>query len=145
VIPDVGADLIVHHDLAPWNLIASATGVRGFIDWDVAAPGTRLWDLAYAAHGFVPLTPDPATARPDPAQRLRVLVDAYGLDECDRMQLAELLPRRTPSDVRPARRGLCNRDAALGDAVATRSRQGLARDTAYTADHIDLWRAALLS
>jgi hypothetical protein len=22
----------------------------GLIDWDVAAPGTRLWDLAYAAH-----------------------------------------------------------------------------------------------
>lgn len=46
VIPDVGADLIVHHDLAPWNLVASETGGWGLIDWDVAAPGTRLWDLA---------------------------------------------------------------------------------------------------
>jgi hypothetical protein len=26
-----------------------------FIDWDGAAPGSRLWDLAYAITGFVPL------------------------------------------------------------------------------------------
>jgi hypothetical protein len=29
-----------------------------FIDWDGAGPGSRLWDLAYAAHGFVPLSDD---------------------------------------------------------------------------------------
>jgi hypothetical protein len=26
-----------------------------FIDWDGAGPGSRLWDLAYAMKGFVPL------------------------------------------------------------------------------------------
>jgi hypothetical protein len=37
-----------------------------FIDWDGAGPGSRLWDLAYAVRGFVPLEDggDPATDGP---------------------------------------------------------------------------------
>src|SRR5262245_42072127 len=65
-------EMIIHHDLAPWNLVLPAEGTGDewvFIDWDGAAPGTRLWDLAYAAHGFVPLSlhrPDrPSGATPD--------------------------------------------------------------------------------
>jgi hypothetical protein len=144
VIPDVGADLIVHHDLAPWNLIASDSGRWGLIDWDVAAPGTRLWDLAYAAHGFVPLSPDLVTARPDPCRRLRVLVDAYGLDEADRVRLVELLPLRTQAmyDL------LAGGDATGTQPWATLWRKGHGRrwgaDTAYIAENIDLWRLALV-
>lgn len=87
-------DLVVHHDAAPWNL------VRGpdrwvLIDWDNAGPGSRLWDLSYAAHGFVPLAPEtpPAVA----GQRLAALADGYGLDEQQRRELAELLAPRIRS------------------------------------------------
>ncbi|WP_326553656.1 phosphotransferase enzyme family protein [Micromonospora sp. NBC_01813] len=95
LIPPGGADLIIHHDLAPWNLVVGAAWV--FIDWDTAGPGTRLWDLAYAAKGFVPLSADPAWQRPDAARRLRTLVDAYGLDERQRRDLVPLLARRARS------------------------------------------------
>lgn len=59
--PSGSADLIAHHDLAPWNLVVGDQWV--FIDWDMAAPGSRLWDLAYALHGFVPLSANPALQR----------------------------------------------------------------------------------
>lgn len=94
VYPQAGDEIIVHHELAPWNL-AAGEQQWAFVDWDVAAPGTRLWDLAYAAHGFVPLSADPALRRGDPGARLRTLVDTYGLDESERCELVDLLGQRT--------------------------------------------------
>ena len=94
VIPPDSQDLVIHHDLGPWNL------VRGhhrsvFIDWDNAGPGSRLWDLAYAAHGFVPL--DPATPPTTAAERLAALADGYRVDDSDRQRLVALLSRRAMS------------------------------------------------
>jgi hypothetical protein len=94
LVPAEGNDIIAHHDLAPWNLVVGEAQWV-LIDWDGAAPGSRLWDLAYAAHGFVPLSPDPRWHRLDAAQRLRAFADGYGLDENQRRGLVPLLARRT--------------------------------------------------
>lgn len=96
LIPAEGdCDIIAHHDLAPWNLVVGSRWV--FIDWDCAAPGTRLWDVAYALHGFVPLSADPRWQRDDAASRVRVFADAYGLDESQRHELVPMLTRRALS------------------------------------------------
>ncbi|MFJ9843735.1 phosphotransferase enzyme family protein [Kitasatospora sp. NPDC101155] len=97
LIPADEHEIIAHHDLAPWNLVADDGGGFAFIDWDAAAPGSRLWDVAYALHGFVPLSADPAWQRADAGQRVRVFADAYGLDEGERRRLVPLLGRRTRS------------------------------------------------
>jgi hypothetical protein len=93
ITPDA-EDLVVHHDLAPWNLVLSP-GRWVFIDWDNAGPGTRMWDLAYAAHGFVPLTPGVPLA--SACRRLVALADGYRLDEEGRRSLADLLVPRIRS------------------------------------------------
>jgi hypothetical protein len=93
-IPSPGKDLIVHQDIAPSNIVLRADGSLVAIDWDAAGPGTRLWDLAYACHSFSPLYragADVASA----SERLRELVDGYGLDDAQREELVPLLAMRS--------------------------------------------------
>lgn len=75
-VPEGSPDLICHGDLTPWNLILGERWV--FIDWDGAAPSTRLWDLAYSAQAFTvnDVTEDPSAA----ARRLAAFIDGYGAD-----------------------------------------------------------------
>jgi len=71
IAPDA-QDLIIHHDLAPWT-----------------------WDLAYAAHGFIPLAPQTPISRG--GRRLAALADGYRLDQDGRSALADLLVPRITS------------------------------------------------
>jgi hypothetical protein len=48
-------EIICHNDPAPWNTVFSGGAPQAFIDWDLAGPGRRIWDLAYLVWHFVPL------------------------------------------------------------------------------------------
>lgn len=47
--------------------------LTGVIDLDLASPGPRVWDMAYTAYRFVPLT-DPA----NPTRRTRAPTGSHG-------------------------------------------------------------------
>jgi Ser/Thr protein kinase RdoA (MazF antagonist) len=77
-------DCIGHGDLNPGNLLFDGDQVVGIIDFDVAGPTNRAFDLALLAHHLVPLQPTDDLAafgwdhKPDRVRRLRTLAAAYG-------------------------------------------------------------------
>ncbi len=81
-------ELICHRDWSPWNALFRDGHLAVMLDWDLAGPGSRLWDLANAAYCWVSLI---VAARlftvADRARRLRLFRDGYGLED-----RAELIP-----------------------------------------------------
>jgi aminoglycoside phosphotransferase (APT) family kinase protein len=82
------AEVICHNDFAPYNCVFREGRMVGVIDFDVCAPGPRLWDVAYTAYRFVPLMPSPNAGElsdgerspfgmRDTLARLGTFLDAY--------------------------------------------------------------------
>ncbi|MED3893699.1 phosphotransferase [Priestia aryabhattai] len=49
-------EILCHNDFAIYNIIFNDERPTGIIDFDVAAPGPRLWDIAYTLYTCVPLS-----------------------------------------------------------------------------------------
>jgi len=82
------AEVVCHNDLSPKNTVyGPGAEPVAFIDWDLAAPGARIHDVAHTCWQFVGLGPgvDPTEA----ARRVRLVADAYGLT--DRADLVETI------------------------------------------------------
>jgi hypothetical protein len=105
------APIVCHNDCAAWNLVlgdedaprAAAGGGRwAFIDWDVAGPRPRLWDVAYAIRGMVLVEHESPPSRL--ADRVEVFSREYGLDVAERRRLPEIVVARITSSIEMMRR-----------------------------------------
>ena len=80
----VGGPVICHNDVCPENVVYRDGVAVALLDFDFAAPGRPLYDLAQLAKMCIPVDPPEEAARQnrgtlDPFHRLRLVADAYGL------------------------------------------------------------------
>jgi Phosphotransferase enzyme family len=93
-----GGPIICHNDICLENVVFRDGGAVGLIDFDFAAPGRPIYDLAALALMCVPVDDDLSAARRGWAQvdrlaRLRLVADIYGLDDSGRVQMLNHLDR----------------------------------------------------
>ena len=73
-------EIVAHHELGPHNTIFQENHLIGFIDWDEAAPGTRLRDLANAVYNYVDIGHWANQTASEQARRIHLMCEAYGWD-----------------------------------------------------------------
>ena len=79
-------ELVSHDDVNLDNVVSRADRAVALIDFDLAGPGSRIWDVACAAQLWAPLRPlqhVEEAGRGRSLTRVRLLVDSYGLDDAE--------------------------------------------------------------
>lgn len=97
-----GGTMLCHNDVCPDNVVFRDGHAVALIDFDLAAPGRAVWDVAMTARYWVPML-DPASAAAvhpgglDAPTRLRILADSYGLSPQERADLPDVIEQATAS------------------------------------------------
>lgn len=85
-------EVVCHNDLSPKNTVYRLHGGRlrptAFIDWDLAAPGARIHDIAHVCWQYLGLGPS-VTDIEQVARRMRLIADSYAL--ADRQPLVSTI------------------------------------------------------
>jgi hypothetical protein len=75
-----GGEIVAHNELGPHNTVFAGDRPVAFIDWDDAAPGTRLFDLSNAIRSFANVGEGGGPIAGQ-ARLIRLMCDAYGWDD----------------------------------------------------------------
>ncbi|MEV0149052.1 MULTISPECIES: phosphotransferase [unclassified Nonomuraea] len=91
---DAAPEIVGHCDVTPDNVVFRDGCPRAFIDFELARPTTRLFDVVTTLRHWAPIA-DPVDTPPllrglDVGGRLRLFCDAYGLPARDRRRLLDL-------------------------------------------------------
>jgi len=144
-----GGTLVCHNDVCPENVVFLDGVAVALLDFEFAAPGRPVYDLAHLARLCVPIDDEFDQARlgfrpADAPRRLRLVADAYGLDGDGRAGLLSAMDDAIARITAAARRPV---EAGDPNAVALWNRTGGAeryeRRRRWWATHHDAFVAAL--
>jgi hypothetical protein len=145
-----GGTHVCHNDVCPENVVFRDGIAVGLLDFEFAAPGRPVYDLAHLARLCVPVDDELDQARlgwrpADRPARLRLVADAYGLEPDGR---AELLTAMDDAIARVEAAVRCSVDAGDPNTIAMWNRTGggerYDRRRRWWSDHHDQFAAALL-
>lgn len=140
---DLPREVLCHNDVAPYNVVLRDGRLVGLIDFDMAGPGPRIWDVVYAAYRFVPLSikEGPAALHDvcEQARRVRLFADAYNLSGADRRRFVPTLIARLDA----IRQHILDGVAAGEEASVRHEAAGDALVYQRDAEHVAAHRAAL--
>jgi hypothetical protein len=137
---------ISHNDPNLDNVIFSKGRAVALVDFDLAGPGSAVWDVACAARLWAPLrhprdTPEQLHERS--LARLRIFVDAYGLPEPDRTRVADAVLHAHEWCYAIVRSAVADGHQTFGRIWHDGGRQRAARTRRWLAAHREQMRAAL--
>jgi Phosphotransferase enzyme family len=92
----LGGAVLCHNDVCLENVVFRDERAVGLLDFDFAAPGRRVFDIASFARMCVPIDDEINAARlgwlpADRAARLRLIADIYGFDKDERAEVMSIL------------------------------------------------------
>jgi Phosphotransferase enzyme family len=145
-----GGTLVCHNDVCPENIVFRNGIAVALLDFEFAAPGRPVYDVAQLARLCVPIDDDFDQARlgwrpADRPARLRLVADAYGLDRDGRAELLTAMNDAIARVETAVRRSV---DSGEPNAIAMWNRTGggerYDRRRDWWTDHYDQFAAALL-
>ena len=86
-----GCECVCHGDLSYANTVYSEGRAVAFIDWDLAHPGTRLEDVAYALLEYLSIGEYEGDGVEGRANLARALADAYGVSQGEKQEVFDLM------------------------------------------------------
>lgn len=146
-----GGTMLCHNDVCPENVVFRDGRAAALIDFDMAAPGRHLWDVAMTARYWVPMLEPGSAASLHPSgldapARLRILADGYGLSTGDRAELAGVIEQATEVCRAFVARRVADGDPVYRQALAERGGwERWDRVQTWLADHRTTFTAALLN
>jgi len=94
-----GREVVCHHDPGPNNTVFQDGVPVAFIDFDFAAPGDSIEDLAYLAWTWCISSKPSRGPAERQAKQLRGVCDSYGLDASGRRRLIDAIIQRQQRNI----------------------------------------------
>lgn len=148
-----GRAIVCHNDISSRNIVFRDGQPVALIDWDMAYLAPPVWDVAHAVWQFTPVLADGdfaasgwrnAPLLSSQMERMRLLIDGYGLGSAERAGFAMVLALRIEATATGIRRLADAGEPVFGRLVTDGTVDAIERSRRWTLAHAEMIDTALL-